>query len=72
MDDDDAPAKVKRFLTKHPMQYPIALGSDKVGEQFQLGNYPVTLVFDRSGKQLKRFDGFTKEAELEAAVKTEL
>jgi hypothetical protein len=72
MDDEDAAAKVKRFLAKHPMQYPVALGSDKVGEQFQLANYPVTLVFDRSGKQVERFEGFTPEAKLDAAVKTAL
>src|SRR5581483_926255 len=72
MDDDDAPAKVKTFLTKHPMQYAVALGSDKVSERFQLNNYPVTVVFDRSGKLLKRFEGFTPEQSLEDAVKTAL
>jgi thiol:disulfide interchange protein DsbD len=72
MDDDDGPAKVKTFLTKHPMDYAVALGSDKVSERFQLNNYPVTIVFDRSGKQLKRFEGFTPEQALEEAVKTAL
>jgi thiol:disulfide interchange protein DsbD len=72
MDDDDAPAKVKKFLTKHPMQYAVALGSEKVSERFQLNNYPVTVVFDRSGKLLKRFEGFTPEQSLEDAVKTAL
>jgi len=72
MDDDDAPAKVKTFLTKHPMEYAVALGSDKVSERFQLNNYPVTVVFDRSGKLLKRFEGFTPEQSLEDAVKTAL
>ena len=72
MDDEDAAAKVKAFLVKHPMEYTVALGSDKLTEQFQLNNYPVTLVFDRAGKQAKRFDGFTPEASLEQAVKTAL
>jgi thiol-disulfide isomerase/thioredoxin len=72
MDDEDAPAKVKTFLTKHPMEYAVALGSDKVGEKFQLSNYPVTVVFDRTGKLLKRFEGFTPEQSLEDAVKTAL
>jgi thiol:disulfide interchange protein DsbD len=72
MDDDDAPAKVKAFLVKHPMQYTVALGSDKLADQFQLSNYPVTLVFDRTGKQARRFEGFTPEASLEEAVKTAL
>jgi hypothetical protein len=72
MDDEDAQAKVKTFLTKHPMEYAVALGSDKVSERFQLSNYPVTVVFDRSGKLLKRFEGFTPEQSLEDAVKTAL
>jgi thiol-disulfide isomerase/thioredoxin len=72
MDDEDAPAKVKSFLSKHPMQYAVALGSDKVSEKFQLSNYPVTVVFDRTGKLLKRFEGFTPEQSLEDAVKTAL
>jgi len=32
----------------------------------------VTVVFDRSGKLLKRFEGFTPEQSLEDAVKTAL
>jgi thiol:disulfide interchange protein len=72
MDEDDAPAKVKAFVTRHRMEYPVALGSDKVSERFQLTNYPVTVVFDRSGKLLKRFEGFTPEQSLEEAVKTAL
>ena len=30
------------------------------------------VVFDRAGKQVQRFEGFTQEAALEAAVKTAL
>ena len=72
MDDDDARSKVKAFLQKHPIEYAVALGSDKLSEQFQLSNYPVTLIFDRAGKQARRFEGFTAEASLEQAIKTAL
>ena len=72
MDDDDAQAKVKSSWRSTTMQYPVALGSEKVSERFQLNNYPVTVVFDRSGKLLKRFEGFTPEQSLEDAVKTAL
>jgi hypothetical protein len=30
---------------------------------------PVTLVFDRAGRQIKRFEGFASEADLLSAVK---
>jgi hypothetical protein len=33
---------------------------------------PTTVVFDRSGKALQRFEGFTKADLLESAVKTAL
>ena len=33
-------------------------------QQYNLDLLPVTLVFDRAGKQVKRFEGFTPEADL--------
>jgi len=39
-----------------------------VGKKYGVENLPVTLVFDRSGKLVKRFDGYTKEADLRAAI----
>jgi thiol:disulfide interchange protein DsbD len=70
--DEDGAALVKPFLQKHPMKYPVALGSEKLSEQFQLNQLPVTLVFDSAGKQLNRFEGFTPEASIESAVKSAL
>jgi thiol:disulfide interchange protein len=70
--DEDGPEKVKSFLIKHPMQYPVAMGSEKLSGQFHLDQLPVTVVFDRQGKQVHRFEGFTPEAELEAAVRRAL
>jgi hypothetical protein len=32
----------------------------------------VTVVFDRSGKQLKRFEGFTPAAEIQSAIQQAL
>jgi len=66
--DDEGAAVVKPFLAKHPLDYPVALGSPDLGNRYGVENYPVTLVFDRSGKLVKRFDGYTREAELRAAI----
>ena len=68
MDDEGKPV-VEPFLKKHPIDYPVALGSDALADKFGLAGYPVTLVFDRSGTLLKRFEGLTEEADLEAAVR---
>jgi thiol:disulfide interchange protein DsbD len=70
--DEEGKEKVEPFLKKHPMRYTVALGSDALNKQFGLEQLPVTLVYDKSGKQIKRFEGFLKEDELLAAVKQAL
>jgi len=67
--DEEGLSRVQPFLKKHPMEYPVGLGSEPLNKQYTLDQLPVTLVFDRSGKQIKRFEGFTAESDLEAAVK---
>jgi thiol:disulfide interchange protein len=61
MDEDGAEA-VKPFLQQVPVQYTIGLGSG------QIGQLPVTLVIDREGKTVQRFEGFTKPETIRAAV----
>jgi thiol-disulfide isomerase/thioredoxin len=70
--DEEGAERVTPFLKKHPMDYPVALGSAEMNQQYKLDQLPVTVIFDRSGKQVKRFEGFLKEDELQAAVKTAL
>jgi thiol:disulfide interchange protein DsbD len=67
--DEDGASDVRPFLEKHPIAYPIGLGGAALNKQYALEQLPVTLIFDRSGKQLKRFEGFTSEAELLAGIK---
>jgi len=66
--DDDKPT-VEQFLKKHPMDYPVALGAQDLMNKFNIDGLPVTLVFDRAGKLVKRFEGFAEEAALQAAVR---
>jgi thiol:disulfide interchange protein len=61
MDEDGADA-VKPFLQKNPMKYTVGLGS---GSMDQL---PVTVVLDRNGNTVKRFDGLAKPDEIRDAV----
>jgi thiol:disulfide interchange protein DsbD len=71
--DEEGAERVRPFLKKHPMEYLVALGSEAVSKQYGLGeSLPVTIVFDRSGKQVKRFEGFTAEDALEAVVQQAL
>lgn len=67
--DEEGAEQLKPFLAKHPMQYPVGVGSSDMNQKFKLDALPVTLVFDRTGKVVKRFEGFTPEDELQAAVR---
>ena len=70
--DEEGAGRVQPFLKKHPMEYQVALGSEAINKQYGLDILPVTLVFDRAGKQVKRFEGFTPEDALQAAVQQAL
>jgi len=60
--DQDGADSVKPYLAKNPIRYTVGLGS---GEMDQL---PVTLVLDRNGNTVQRFDGLATPAAIRAAV----
>jgi len=66
--DEEGAAKVRPFLRKHPIDYTVALGTDAIAKQYNLDSYPVTVVFDRAGKEVKRFNESLTEQELLAAI----
>jgi thiol:disulfide interchange protein DsbD len=70
--DEEGAEKVQPFLKAHPMNYTVALGSPALGEKYKLDALPVTLVFDRKGKLIQRFEGFTPEDGLLAAIQKAL
>lgn len=71
--DEDGAAVVKPFLKDHPMNYAVALASEQISKRFQVSEkLPVTVVLDRSGKAIQRFEGFTHPEAIEAAVKQAL
>ncbi len=61
MDQDGAEA-VKPFLEKNPMKYTVGLGSGSMDA------LPVTVVLDRDGNTVQRFNGSATEDEIRAAV----
>ena len=72
MDEDGGAPLVKSFLKQHPMKYRVALGSEKMTDLFHVNQLPTTVVFDRHGKTLQRFEGYTPADALERVVKTAL
>jgi len=69
---DEGAEKVRHFLRKHPIDYTVGLGGDALATKYNLETYPVTLVFDRSGKEIKRFDESLTEKDLLATVQKAL
>ncbi|HUA60919.1 MAG TPA: cytochrome c biogenesis protein CcdA [Verrucomicrobiae bacterium] len=72
VDVDADAAGVPGFLKKHPIEYSVAVGGEAAMQQYKFEGPPVTIVYDRSGKQVQRFDGGASEAELRAAVEKAL
>jgi thiol:disulfide interchange protein DsbD len=71
--DEEGAERVKPFLAQHPMDYSIALGNDSLAKQFNTEEgLPVTVVYDRAGKEIKRFTGFLSEPDLLSAVQSVL
>jgi hypothetical protein len=72
MDEDNAAALVGKFLKDHPMKYAVALGAPSIAEQLKLGQYPTTVIYDRTGKPVQRFEGLTPVDKIESAIKQAL
>jgi thiol:disulfide interchange protein len=72
--DEEGAERVKPFLQKHKMDYTIGLAGPSQKTRFALDDspLPVTVLFDRAGKQVKKFVGFTEETEIESAIKSVL
>ena len=62
--DDDGKPVVEKFLKTNPITYQVGL-STGMGN---LGELPVTIIFDRNGNTVKRFDGIVTEEDLRAAI----
>ena len=60
--DQDGADSVKPFLKQNPMRYTVGIGSGS------MDSLPVTVVIDRNGNTVKRFDGLATEAEIRAAI----
>lgn len=69
--DDEGAEIVQPFLKtpKGRMNYRVALAKlEDLGPVGVTTSIPVTLIYDKSGKLVKRFDGYAEEKELEETV----
>jgi peroxiredoxin len=47
---NEAWARVRPFVAKHAVNYPIAMGDDAISKAYSLNSFPATYLIDKSGK----------------------
>ena len=47
---NEAWARVRPFMAKHGVNYPIAMGDDAISKAYALNAFPATYLIDKSGK----------------------
>jgi hypothetical protein len=60
--DEDGAVSVTPYLKQTKMDYTIGLGTGSVDQ------LPITVVYDRNGNKVQRFEGFTKPEDIRGAV----
>ncbi len=60
---------IRPFMTKWKMDYPVAIGTDAIGDQFKLSEMPLTLLIDRGGKIAVAHAGIVDRAAFESDIK---
>ena len=66
----ETPEIIKPFLVKWKMDYPVAVGSDELGDRFHLAEMPLTLLIDRNGKIAVSHAGIVDRAAFESDIQT--
>lgn len=70
--DDKAPTVVQEFLTRTPTPYPHRVyigGQDDIATAFELsGSIPYAILYDASGRELRRFEGRTAATAVREAL----
>lgn len=64
----ETPAKVRPFMEKAGMSYPVAIGNDALGAQYHVESMPLTLLIDRDGRIALSHAGIVDRNQFEEAV----
>jgi len=64
----ESPGVVKAFMAKSGMKYPVAIGTDAIGNQFGVKALPLTLLIDRSGRIAVSHVGIVNQAEFQQDI----
>jgi cytochrome c biogenesis protein CcmG/thiol:disulfide interchange protein DsbE len=64
----ESPSKIKPFMAQAHMEYPVAVGTDALGEKFGLTAMPLTLLIDRGGRIAVSHAGIVDKAAFERDI----
>jgi cytochrome c biogenesis protein CcmG/thiol:disulfide interchange protein DsbE len=68
--DEGGVGKVKSFMEKNGVNYPVVMGDTKVTKAYgNIQSIPTTFVIDRTGKIVEKHVGLTSKEDFEKAVK---
>ena len=65
----EAPETVKSFASAHRMRYPLAIGTDAIGDLYHLKEMPLTVLIDRQGRIAVSHAGVVDPKLFEADIK---
>ena len=60
---DEAWSRVKPFVAKHGVNYPIAMGDDAISKAYSLNSFPATYLIDKTGKVAAAYVGIIIDKE---------
>jgi cytochrome c biogenesis protein CcmG/thiol:disulfide interchange protein DsbE len=64
----EAPDVVRTFMAKAHMDYRVGIGNDALGQRFHVGEMPLTLLVDRSGRIAVSHSGIVDKAQFEKDI----
>ena len=65
----ESPAKIRPFMAQSHMDYPVAVGTEAIGQQYGLTEMPLTLLIDRKGRIAVAHAGIVDRAQFENDIR---
>ena len=65
----ESPSLIRPFMAATHMTYPVAVGTDAIGQRFHVGEMPLTLLIDRQGRIAYSHAGVVDKDSFERNVK---
>jgi peroxiredoxin len=66
---DEAWGRVRPFLAKHDLNYPIVMGNDGVIDAYGFASYPATYLIDKSGHIAATYVGVVSKEDVEGNIR---